>query len=120
MYSTECRSASRPPRSAVVVVVEHAARLPEELRLVEEVPLVLGDGEARALLEQARRPPALVAMVVRLQHPFDARDPERPQAIEHGARPRIDDERGVAVHHHVGVAGVGEREQVLRDAGEVR
>ena len=52
------------------------------------------------MLEQARRPPALVAMVVRLQHPLDARDPERPQAIEHGARPRNDDERGVAVRGH--------------------
>ena len=71
---------------AVVVVVEGAARPPEQLSLLEEVPFVLGDGDAGAVAPEPGSAPALVAVVVRVQHPLDALDPGRAQVVEDGSR----------------------------------
>jgi hypothetical protein len=116
----------RVERRAVVVVVVDALSLPERLDVVEQVALVLGDGNPRAGLGQPPGAPALVAVVVGVQRPRDVVD-DRLQGLQDHSRSRIDHQRRVAVDDGVGVAGVrvgievlGERDEAVGVGERVR
>ena len=49
--------------------------------VVEQVPLIFRHGDLRSLFAQARRAPALIAMVMRVQNPFDVFDADALQMI---------------------------------------
>src|SRR5207247_8211982 len=93
-------------RVPVVVVVERAPRLPVGLRVVEQVPLVLGNGDARAVLPDARSSPALIPVMVRVEDPFDPLDACPSHRVEHGARARVDEQAALAVCQEIDVAGI--------------
>ena len=68
------RLAHREEGVPIVVVVVRASGLPEQISLIEEVAFMLGHSHARTVRTQERRPPALVTMMMRVQHPFDGLD----------------------------------------------
>jgi hypothetical protein len=103
-------------------VGEFRLGMPKREGLLEQLPL---GGRPRHLHALAGRmlgepavPLALLAVVVRVQHPLDPGDADPGHRVEHRPVAEVDDDRRVAVAHDVGVAGVRPDEDAGRDLGE--
>ena len=90
---------------AVVVVVD-PPRLPEQLDLLEEMPLIFRDGNLRARLLQAWITPALIPVVVSMKDPFDSFYADPSQVIENRPRPGVDEQGFLSVDEDIDIAGV--------------
>ena len=98
---------------AVVVIVVDPAGLPEQLGLLEEMAFVPGDRQPGSRLDQPGIAPALVAVVVGVEHPLHLGAADLPQGVQHGAGAGVDQQRRLAVLDDVDVAGVGETVEVF-------
>src|SRR6266542_2407343 len=101
--------------------MENPAVLPETLHVVEEVALVLGHGDGDASRDGEMVALRLVAVMVGVQDPVDARDADLSEPVQASAAAKVDEHAagGVPrVEDHVDVAGVPKAVEVLGDALE--
>ena len=103
-----------------VVEVEHAAIAPEVGGFGEQAAFVGGDGDRDVAFDGAEIALALVAMVVSVEDPVHFGDAEVLEMVEDAARSEVDQHRTGAVADDVDVAGVLEKEQVVRQFAGLR
>ena len=87
---------------------------PEQFDLLEEMPFVLGDGDPGAVVLETSGAPALITVVVRVEHPLDLPHADFFKVIDDGARPGVDEQAAVTRGDAVDVAGVGPAKYALR------
>ena len=92
---------------------------PEGERLLEQIPFIGRHGHLHAaggrMAGELGVPLALLAVVVRVEHPLDLFDPKFGQGVEHAAVAQVDQDGRGAVLDHIDVAGVGPTEDVRVD-----
>src|ERR1700761_8406997 len=76
---------------------------------------VFRHGDVRTGCPQPRRAPALVAVMVSVENPFEPVDSHLTESFGDRARAGVDDEPAVAIDEEVDVAGIAQAEEVLGD-----
>ena len=106
------------PDAGDVVVVVDALEPPERVGLGEERCLPLGYRDRDAPCGQEMVPLALIAVMVRVQHPLDLADSRLPEVLEDAARAEVDQESAVTPDQEVDVAGIAVPVEARRQAHE--
>jgi hypothetical protein len=85
-------------------------------RGLKQVSLVTGNGDTRAVLRnEIGRPPALVTVEMSVEYRFK-RHPVVIEYRRHASAPGVDQQAGAVTREQIDVAGIVDRNEVVRDA----